>query len=281
MPNETQVVNEEVSAPSTEPVIDPQTETPVPESAPQETPAPQVSQPVATPVQDLDERGIPWRNRAMENERKFRELEERIKVTEQTAQPKKYSIQELESFALNNPEHRPWVEEEKAKVLREQIIGEVSQRNQAQEQARQFDTIRQQSFNSVINNSDYDGIAIKDSNGRFISWNMANPLTQEIARIMQDKRIESQPDAIEIASEIAYGRLARAKAPQSAQQVSKLKAQVKKVEQRTFVEGGGKPVSVNSNPIRKAVEQFKTTGNKKDAQEAFKEMFKAQGILKE
>jgi len=281
MPNE-QVVNEAEAAPAIEPVIDPQVETTTAETAPQETVATQAEEQVQTPVQpaqDVDERGIPWKNRAMENERKFRELEEKVKSIETTNQPKKYTVQELETFALDNPEHRPWVEEEKAKLLREQIIGEVRQETQREIQAREFEVGRQRAFETAI--SQFPELAIRDTDGRFVGWNNSNPMTQAVARYMQDPDVSRRPDGLIVAAKLAYADNAMSQVRTSQKQVSKLKAQVKKVEQKTFVEGGGKPVSAPSNPVRKAVDQFKTSGNPTDAKNAMGAVLRAAGMLKE
>ena len=279
MPDTEQAVNEVESASTpTEPVIEQEVETTTPETAPQETVAPK-TQEVTQSQQELDERGIPWKNRAMENERKLRELEDKFKTIEQTNQPKKYTVQELESFALNNPEHRPWVEEEKAKLLQDSILGKVKEETQKEMQAREFELGRQRALEVAI--SQFPEIAIKDAQGRFVGWNNASPLTQSVARYMQDPDVAKRPDGLIVAAKLAYADQAMSQIQTSQKQVSKLKSQVKKIEQKTFVEGGGKPVSAPLNPVRKAVEQFKTTGSSSDAKSAMGAYLRASGILKE
>ena len=120
-------VNTEESSSSEEQVSEKEVDATTTASPEQETTEQQSTQEQGQAQDEaVDEMGVPWKNRAMEWQRKFQENanEDNIRkvaqeVLEQQkqhkAQEKEYTIAELEQFAIANPAHRPWVEEEKAR----------------------------------------------------------------------------------------------------------------------------------------------------------------------
>ena len=135
------------------------------------TPEPTTEQAETTPAEettqtdpavnlDVDEYGVPWKNRAMEWKRKSEEtiekmptlIDEAVKSSFQQygkPQEKEYTIAELEQFAQNQPEHRPWVEEQKAQVIKKQLTREVEEKFKAQDYEREAQRIKTQTFGYV------------------------------------------------------------------------------------------------------------------------------------
>lgn len=241
-------------------------------------------------VEAVDERGVPYKNLAMEWKRKYEELTEKMPdlarqaaqevLQQQGTQPqqRKYTIAELEAFAQQNPEWRPWAEEEKAKLIREQLVKEVDEKIQSQEKQRESNIKRQQALQYVMQT--YPEAFVKDSQGRLVSWNNSHPLTQQIIQIMQDERFAKDPEGLIGAADIAYARYVRQQTPQRLQKEQQMKAEIKNLQKKTLIEGGGKKVQQGVSPYRAAIEKAKS-GRIEDAKEAFKEILKAQGLLSE
>jgi hypothetical protein len=130
MPDEQVVIAESTPAP----VVEAEAQAVTPETtATQETVIPAEegkTQPEAL-TEAVDEQGVPWKNRAFEWQRKTQEMSERLPEIIQTElqkfkqssepAPKKYTVAELEAFAQQSPEYRPWVEEQKAQLLQDQL----------------------------------------------------------------------------------------------------------------------------------------------------------------
>ena len=243
--------------------------------------------PTVTPFNaDLyDERGVPWKNVAMEQRRKYEETQQNLpklvaeEIAKSTQQTKKYSIAELEQFAQANPEHRAWAEQEKMSVLKSEIASEFNQRIEATALQAKNENVRAQTFNKVLSN--FPDIAFRDQQGNFLGWNNANPMTQAMGKYMSSPDISSRPDGLEIASKLAYADTMLSKNPQTAKTIASLKSQVKKVQAQTFVEGGGRKVTDTASPSKKHLDRVKETGKSEDAAGVFMNMFKAQGILKD
>lgn len=232
-----------------------------------------------------DERGIPWKNRALEFQRKFDETQTNLPklIAEEVAkisqpQQKKYSIAELEQFAQANPEHRAWVEEEKAKVLKDSLSREFDQRIEATAKAQRDESVKRETFNHVL--SRFPDLAIRDQQGNFLGWNNVNPMTQAVGKYMSSPDLAGRPDGLLVAAKLAYADIAMQKLPDTNKTIRTLKNQVRKAQAGTMLEGGGrKPGS--ENPVRKHIERFAASGNKADAVGAMKEIFKARGVIKE
>lgn len=230
---------------------------------------------------DVDEYGVPWKNRAAEWKRKSEEtidkmptlIDEAVKNSFQQygkTQEKEYTIAELEQFAMNSPEHRPWVEEQKAQVLRKQLTKEVEAKFKAQDSQKEAAIKRQNSFNWVAQT--FPETIARNAQGQPIGVNTASPLVQEINRIMQDPRFSGDPEGLMAAAEIASARLYRQSQGATLQKENKLKAEVKHLQKQTLVEGGNK-ANVQAVPEhRVALEQAKKTGNLKDVAAALKAM---------
>ena len=109
---------------------------------------------------EVDERGVDYKNVAAEERRKRENLESQFQnfqsqlpqLIEQSVQQAnakvqekpQYTIAQLESFAQESPEHRPWVEEQKAKIIEQNVIAANEKRFQEAEQSRRNEIVKQQ-----------------------------------------------------------------------------------------------------------------------------------------
>lgn len=285
-----EAVNATESAPvEKEQVVNEQTEQTAPETTEQvtneqqqeETPAQGNVQPQ---YEAVDEYGVPYKNRYMEAQRKLQELPERIPqiiedtlAKRQAPQEVEYSISQLEQFALDNPNQRPWVEEQKAKIVEKRTIKATQEQIKASESKREGELKRQQSFQYVAAN--YPEIFTVDPYGNRV-FNNQHPLTQQIGQIMQDPRFANDPEGLVAAADMAAGRLARMQQMQSANKNKLLKRQVKKLQNTTLVEGNGQAVQQESNsPLKKARQLLSQTGSKDALQAYTKELLKARGVI--
>lgn len=234
---------EQVSSPE---VQEPQVEV-------QETPAPQPQ-----PQGDVDDRGVPWKNVAMERERKFNELVdslpkliEEVKSVNKPSQQREYTIAELEQYAIDNPSYRPWVEERKAEIITKRSASALDEKLKSERQRQEEQVSRQQSFQYVQQNYPE-------------AFDRNTPLGQQIDFLMRDPRLGNDPQGLAIAADIAWARINRnSKAAQL--QTQQLKQEVKSLQKKTFVEGGGKQ-NVPAVPAHQtALDKLKKTGSLKDA----------------
>lgn len=251
-------------------------------SAPQET--------VTEQIGEVDDKGVSYKNRYEEMRRKFDQLTESIpQVIEQTIsqklinsnqqqeQPKKeYSVQDLERFAQEKPEYRAWVEEEKAKLIAKQAADALEERFNAKEKARQTTEKRQQVWGKVT--SDFPEYFVKDSMGRMV-WDEANPTVRQIAILMQDERLKSDPDGLYWAAEIATARTLRQTQATQIKEKTQLKTKVKDLQKKTMTEGGQKPQSVQKDELRDSIEDLKKTGSKNALRSAVSAYFKKAGYI--
>ena len=233
---------------------------------------------------DVDEYGVPWKNRAMEWKRKSEEtiekmptlIDEAVKSSFQQygkPQEKEYTIAELEQFAQNQPEHRPWVEEQKAQVIKKQLTSEVEAKFKAQDFEREAQRLKAQTFSYVAQT--YPDVFTRNPQGQLNGMNEKNPMVAEINTLMQDRRLASDPEGFAFAADIAYARINRLNQGQVQQKEAKLKAEVKHLQKQTLVESGSKS-NVQALPAhRVALDKAKQTGNLKDIAVAMKAMAEA------
>lgn len=283
------------SAPSTEPqvtpdVVAPQTQegvTPVepPTTEPTNVPAEEGK----IQAEEVDEQGVPWKNRAFEWQRKTQELTENLpKIIEETLQKtmqqqqipqkKTYTVAELEAFAQENPTYRPWVEEQKAILLQESLNKSLEERFKNKEEEVKKSSLRQQSEQAVV--KAFPNMFTKDSMGNTV-WNNQDPMTRLVAQYMQDPEIKNHPRGLEVASKMAYSDLVLQGKATQVNTTQKLKAQVKQMEKKVMPEGGGSPVPQQSKtPFKAASERLAQTGSMKDAKDAVAEYFKSLGHIK-
>lgn len=237
--------------------------------------------------QEVDERGVDYKNVAMEYKRKLEETTERLpqliqeeirRATEQQGK-KKYTVEELETFAQENPQHRPWVEAEKFKLLKEEL--EESQNKRLQDERKQFESqkARKEAEDYVVGK--YPDVFVKDNTGRVAGWNNNHPMTKLIADYMRVPDIQARPDALKWAAKLAYADYQDMQAPSAAKQVKALKTEVKKIQQRTLTEGNTRPAATAPDTKKAVFEQLAKTGSETDARNAIREVLKRSGMIKE
>jgi len=271
-------------------------DTPVEESAEQEQQENQTSDETQdmpeTPTgeSDVDTKGVPWKNRAMEWQRKYSGLVddlptiigEQMKqaLAQNSNQDRKYSAEDLEVFLTQteDPAHRQWAQRELRKLEKEEQRRIVREEIQNANKKRTDQEKRQQSFNYVIQS--YPELFQKDANGHPSGWNMNHPMAKEIDGLMKNKKLADDPEGLMAAADIAYARYARSQQPKNAKKLKDLEAEAKGAKKQTMVEGGGAKVDTTAvNPVKNALGKLKQSGRKEDAQEAIRAIFRAGGYL--
>lgn len=239
-----------------------------------------------TPSEDVDEYGVPWKNRFMEQRRKNEELVDKLpNMIEETLSKRntskpEYTISQLEQYAIENPQYRPWVEERKAEIIQGNVSKVTEAKIKEIEQRQKADNTRQQSYEWATKNPRLQEAFVTDSYGRKI-FNQAHPLSQMISRYMSDATLAQRPDALVIASKLALADYLDYKETTSRTQNQKLKASLKKVQKQTMVEGGGVKPAVSASAFKKAQERLRQSGNKSDAKDAVAEYLRSVGVIQE
>lgn len=242
---------------------------------------------VGQPRDDVDERGVPWKNVAEEWRRKATEEAEKLpKVIEETIakhlqpQQPKYSIEDYERFAetTDDPANKAWARSEIRRIEREQIRKEVREEVSTLTQEQQKAMKRQQATQYVAQN--YPDCFAKDALGN-VKWNEASPMVQQIKLILQDKRFGSDPEGLIAAADMAYGRLARMSMGKTTQKVQKLQRQVKVAQQAALVEGAGQKEAMPKKSVfSKHMDDLKRTGSRSAAEAATMAFLKDRGFIK-
>ena len=221
----------------------------------------------------VDEFGVPWKNRALEKERKLHELTENFPnmieeaLAKRKPETQKYTIAQLEQIASENPQYRPWVEEEKAKILQSNMLKVWEEKSKQSEQARQSETLKKQAYEWAVKHPRLQECFVTDNAGNK-TWNHSSPLTQMIGRYMQDKDLRGRPDSLIVASKLALADYLDFQNTKSTTQNQQLQNKLKKVQKQTMVEGGGKSDVVTQTEYQKALSNLKKSGHKRDAQAA-------------
>jgi len=246
-----------------------------------------VTEPGTAPLSDVDDMGVPYKNRYMEAQRKLdknteelREIKTILKDGQGQKREKEPTIGELRAFAqsTDNAAHQQWAYDEIHKIEKKESAELVRQELDGWKKNQETERIKMDTFNSVISRN--PGIAIKDNAGNFVGWNMKDPLCQRMNFYMQNPRVSSQPDALDIAEAYALRDLAKSTAPQVNQKITEQKNQISSLQKKTLVEGGGNDAIQNVSPRQAAVDKSRS-GTLKDATPAMKEILKAQGIITE
>ena len=238
----------------------------------------------------VDEFGVPWRERAAEYQRKLTETTERLpQIVEETLarqqqkqqvpQAKQYTIQELEQIALQNPELRPQVEEEKEKIRQNQFLRIIEERDQKIATVERNKSIVRESEMTIKNDPNYKDCFNVDAMGNKI-WNTAHPMTQIIGQYLQDPRLNGQPDAIVIAAKLARVDYLDKVATKATTQAKVLQANLKREQKKTMVEGGGNLSRGSVDEFSKAKEELSKTGSAKAAQSAVAAYLKKAGHIR-
>lgn len=236
----------------------------------------------------VDEKGVPWMNRFYESERKSKELLENLEtkmgeiLSKQStqSQPREYTIAELETFAIQQPAYRPWVEEQKALIIQKNVARVAQEEIKQVEEKRTAEQKRQSSFNYVVQS--YPECFVKDAFGN-LQWNNQSPLVQQIGSIMNDPRFAKDPEGLVAAADMAYGRVSRMQSSANQKKVKALQQNLKKTQKATMIEGSGQQESrVAKDELERAKETLRNKINDKSAaHNAVKAYLKKYGVIEE
>jgi hypothetical protein len=290
--NEEAVNEEEVSAASNEQVVEQQQEQ-VNEQQNQEQTQAQGQVPLQAQV---DERGVDYKNVAMEYRRKLEEVPTLIertvqqvleKTQNQTNKPQEYTVAQLEQFAMDNPGHRPWVEEQKALLIQKNIEKSQEERFQAVERQRTEAQIRQQTEQWVTTHPKFKDCFVTDVYGNK-QWNMNNQLTQLMSSMLNQidpvtgKAVKDRPDGLAVAARMAYGEFALNSEPKAQSSMKQLQKELRKTQKQTMVVGQGvSSSSGNMTDYQKHAANYNKSYSPKDAQAMTKSYLKSIGLIKE
>lgn len=227
----------------------------------------------------FDHRGVPWKNVVKEKERKLNELvdklpemiEQKFQEVKSPTKQQEYTVDQLETFAIEHPEYRGWVEAQKQELLLKKFESRLEEKLRAEKQATESERVKAAAFQYVAEN--YSEAFKKDKSGRMVGWDDSHPLTSKIAEVYEtygNGVLKNHPDGLRAAADIAYGLVAKTKAPSIQRQVSKVTAETKKLQQRTMPEGDGTSgqASKSSDDASSALQRLRETGDDKDAQKA-------------
>ena len=236
----------------------------------------------AQETEAVDEYGVPYKNRAAEWQRKFSEVanedtirkvaQEVIEQTKQRPAEQEYSISQLEQYAIENPTYRPWVEEQKAKLLQKQVAKITEEKVKEVEVKQKEAIVRQQSEQWVMNHPRLQECFTQDPFGRKV-FNFQHPLTQMIGGYMREPDLQKRSDGLVIASKLALADYMESQASKTQKKVKTLEQNLKKVQKATLVEGSPAQQDVikGKTKYNKAMENLHATGSK----EALREVLKA------
>jgi len=271
---ETEVVNEVPKTDQQEQNAETQSETQI-------IPSPEV-----TGVQsDVDEFGVPYKNRYMEMKRKYEDvsskqdqiLQKMDNLQGQQQQPK-HSKEELMAYISKDdtePAHRAWALTEMNKLEEQNVSDKIEQKFQTLQKQQTTERVKNETFNFVLQR--HPEITIKDNAGNFVGWNTKSPLVQRMDAYMRNPDIANNPAGLRVALALAKDDLSGG---QLANQ-QKLKTQVKTLQKATMVEGGEtKSVQVTDN-LSRAKDTLRKSGTVKDANKAVSAWLKKQGKLEE
>lgn len=230
------------------------------------------------PVADVDEFGVPWKNRAMEYKRKNEEvierlpqlIEEKLKTVTQPQTPQ-YTYEQLEAYKLQNssdPQVVAWATGEQRKMqlaenrkLFEEVTG-------TRERAREFEAGRQQAFETV--KQKYPDALVQGS-----------PMFNLVAQYMRIPEFANRPDGLSWAAKMARADLLESQAPVLQKKTEQLKAEVKQAQKASLTEGAGRRVTVSSTPVQSALEGVRKSGSLRDAEAAIGAILRQKGIIGE
>lgn len=295
MPDENEVVKEDVSATSEQPEqttpVDQQETDQASEQVVQEETVEQVKAQTPQP-EYLDDRGVPWKNVAMESQRKLEDAISRLEKLgsqgQQGSQEKEMTIEQLENIALERPDLRPQVEARKAEIIQKNFERSQEKRMQEMETKQRDLSVRQQTENWVVSHPEFKDCFIDDPMTGGKAFNPTNPLAQTILSAynqfdpISGRKLSDRPDGLRIAAELSLARMYLNNKSKTNNQITQLKRDLKKTQKQAMVVGGGAPaVASKVSEIRKSLDNYQKTNSSKDAFAAVKSLLHQQGILKE
>jgi hypothetical protein len=251
--------------------------------------------------EDVDEKGVSWKNRAKEYERKLNKLksEQENGQQQQAEQYKQLPVNQkkatLEAFYQDvsnpdsynySPKEAEWAKQqwqqldnqEKEQIARETTLKTINHWQETQ--------ARRNTLNQLQKSHSY--LFARNPKTGQTSWNKSNPVFQEMAKIYSSNpKFAQDPQGLIGALKIARDNLApivhqkqQAKQKQLADRVYNQRGEIARLKKRTLYEGSGKDrVKPSSSNFRNHIENYKRSGKRDDAQRAMKEFLKRSGRL--
>ena len=227
---------------------------------------------------DVDEMGVPWKNRFMEQKRKNEELAERLpqmideKLSKfSSPQTPQYTYEQLEAYKLqntSNTEAVAWA----TKLQREMSLAETRKQFEEivgnQTRTQQAEVKRNQSF-------EYVKKTFPDA------LNPNHPLFQGVKYYMSNPAIAENPEGLVMAAKAAYADYAMQQTPVLQGKTQQLKQELKQAQKASLTEGGGRKIVNTTTPQASAIERLRKTGSLTDANSAVGIVLKQKGILQE
>lgn len=292
MPEEIKDVNASATSTGEQAVTEPVGESTIEQSATQEQETRQQSDtaiPEAVNQEgEVDEKGVPWKNRAFEFKRKYQELESNLPsmiqqaveraipvqpVTQQTPQ---YTEEQLIKFKndSDDPNSRAWAEMELRKLDERKYEERFKKVYEEDKKKSRFEQEQQMALNEVMRK--YPLLFNHDG-----SWNNEHPLTQKMANLYNSRPTFKQDGyGLLGAADMAFADYILQRQPELAKQQKQLKRQVKKLEKATLIEGGGQSQNVPAKtPLAQAKERFGQSGKVDDLKAVAKELLRARGMI--
>ena len=289
MPEEEKDVNqaEETSAPAEEVVTEEVVKEP--ETDQQAEVQPETPTPVPDSNQDVDEFGVPWKNRAMEYRRKSEDLADKLPTLLEEAISKKddkpqYSRKQLEAFEKEyvdtNPNYSTWAKDELRELDKKEQT-QIVKDELASFKTNQENTVKRQQANAYTVKQFPDAF-LKGVNGQFVIDksgdpipNMQNQMGQMMTNYLGDQGLQQRPDKFFIASKLAYADYVSTTQGQTMQKQQQLKEQVGSLQRQTMVEGSGKSSPQSIPAHKKALDRLAQSGSVNDAKAALDALLKS------
>lgn len=235
---------------------------------------------------EVDERGIPYKNRFMEYKRKYEDVATKLDTVltkvdalSQKEQPKKYTEDQLRDFiaATDNPYHKTWAVKELDALRDEKTAGIVRGEIEKIQRVQEDRMVRQQVAQEVLGR--YSDATVKDAQGRPVSFNPDHPLTQRINMYLQDPELANNPRGLMVAAALAYSDVGMNQSGKTQTKLQQMKRENKVLASKTLTEGTGTQKVVSKTPLQASVEQARS-GSFNDARNAMKNILVARGSLK-
>lgn len=245
---------------------------------------------------DVDERGVSYKNRAIEYQRKldlaqrqYQELQRslpeiveqavaKVLPQQQSSQPQ-YTEEQLIQYKneVEDPKQKAWAEIELRRLEEKKSEKKFRSILEEKEKSDRFERDQQNALGEVYRR--YPLAFNADG-----SWNTNHPLTQKIFNTYNSRPVFKQ-DGMGLlgAADMAFASYVLEKSPELAKEAKQLKRQVKNLQKSTLVEGGGQtaPKETKSsllNAVNNLASKKYTSDS--DLKNVAMEVLKARGLVR-
>ena len=248
--------------------------------------------PEGVPEGEVDERGVPYKNRYMEAQRKLQSIQNEYqgfqsnlpnliqdavaKAIPQSQQQPQYTKEQLIQFKneTEDSKNRAWAENELEKI-RSKETEDIFKRHISQSEDKvRYEHQRQMTYQQVVN----EFPVMFNTDGTFDN---THPLTQKLSKIFNaSPEFANHPQGLAIAARAAFGEYARELQPNLVKKQTTLKRQVKKLERATQLEGAGQfAPQTEGDTYTRAFKNLEAKGDKNSTTAFVKELLKKRGTI--